>query len=153
MASMLASEGLLVKPVGPRPRQKAVVVAHASLQRAAQQLHSLRLQIGGVFASARPGVVLKANADCQQDDSGTQFALRCAAALLAAVVLQLGGVGGGAAHAFNLASVAEDRLLEFVRQVGVRVDSAVEAVKDVAAQVGSRLGPGFRAQHAVHPPG
>ncbi|KAL4423011.1 hypothetical protein ABPG77_005491 [Micractinium sp. CCAP 211/92] len=131
---MLASEGLLVKPVGPRPRQKAVVIAHASLQRAAQQLHSLRLQIGGVFASARPGVVLKANADCQQDDSGTQFALRRAAALLAAVVLQLGGVGGGAAHAFNLASVAEDRLLEFVRQVGVRVDSAVEAVKDVAAQ-------------------
>ncbi|KAL4451934.1 hypothetical protein ABPG75_007596 [Micractinium tetrahymenae] len=60
--------------------------------------------------------------------------MRCAAALLAAVVLQLGGVGGGTAHAFNLASVAEDRLLEFVRQVGVRVDSAVEAVKDVASQ-------------------
>lgn len=134
MAAMFAGEGLLVKPVGPRSRKKPTSIAQASLHRAAQQLHSLRRQLGRMVVSARPGAAFEGDAEVHHDYSVTQSALRCATALLAAVVLQLGGVGSGAAQAFNLASVAEDRLLEFVRQVGVRVDSAVEAVKDVAAQ-------------------
>lgn len=142
MAAMFAGEGLLVKPVGPRSRKKPTSIAQASLHRAAQQLHSLRQQLGRMVVSARPGAAFEGDAEVHHDYSVTQSALRCATALLAAVVLQLGGVGSGAAQAFNLASVAEDRLLEFVRQVGVRVDSAVEAVKDVAAQVCNRQGLG-----------
>ncbi|PSC70735.1 peptidase S41 family [Micractinium conductrix] len=62
-------------------------------------------------------------------------ALQAAAALLAAVVLQLGAVGGAsAAQTYSLSSVAEDHLLEFVRQMEVRVDSGMEAVKAAAAQ-------------------
>lgn len=67
-------------------------------------------------------------------------ALQAAAALLAAVVLQLGAVGGAsAAQTYSLSSVAEDHLLEFVRQMEVRVDSGMEAVKAAAAQVGGRV--------------
>ncbi|EFN55775.1 hypothetical protein CHLNCDRAFT_145217 [Chlorella variabilis] len=67
-------------------------------------------------------------------------ALRGAAALLAALLLHLGDGGAGGGGSVAQASVAEDRLLEFVRQVEVKVDSAVEAVKDVASQ-GAAEGP------------
>ena len=67
--------------------------------------------------------------------TAVQAALRGAAALLAALLLHLGDGGAGGGGSVAQASVAEDRLLEFVRQVEVKVDSAVEAVKDVASQV------------------
>ena len=70
--------------------------------------------------------------ETQQPGAATQqqhAALHAAVTLLAAACLQLGGAVG-AAQAFNLASVAEDQLLQFVRQVEVRVGSAVEAARD-----------------------
>lgn len=57
-------------------------------------------------------------------------ALRAVAALLAALALHLGG-GPPAAQA----SVAEDALLQLVRQFEARVDSTLGAIKDAAAQV------------------
>lgn len=68
-------------------------------------------------------------------------ALRAAIALLAALLLHLGGPGVPGWPRTARASVAEDKLLEFVRQVEVKVDSAVEAVKDAAAQVGAPMLP------------
>jgi hypothetical protein len=68
-------------------------------------------------------------------------ALRAATALLAALLLHLGGTGVPGLLGAARASVAEDKLLEFVRQVEVKVDSAVGAVKDAAAQVWHLVGP------------
>jgi hypothetical protein len=76
-----------------------------------------------------------------QDDShhqpfdpaaAAQASLRAVLALVAAVLLHL---GGGTVSDAAQASVAEDKLLEFVRQVEVKLDGAVGAVKEAAGQV------------------
>jgi hypothetical protein len=103
------------------------------VQAAFKQLATLQRQLQRHVVAAVPRSPALDRADAQHGaPNAAQSALRAAAALLAAVCLQLGG-GSGAAQAFNLASVAEDRLLEFVRQVELRVDSTLGAVKDAAS--------------------
>ena len=122
----------LLRPTTGRGRRShARFPVHAALRQLSNLQHILREHV----VAARAPTVLHQPGDAQMTPSAAAHsALRAAVALLAAVCLQLGG-GSGAAHAFNLASVAEDKLLEFVRKVEVRVDSALEAVKDVAVQV------------------
>lgn len=64
--------------------------------------------------------------------AAAQASLRAVLALVAAVLLHL---GGGTVSDAAQASVAEDKLLEFVRQVEVKLDGAVGAVKEAAGQV------------------
>jgi hypothetical protein len=115
---------------------------------AARHLAQLQRHVGGHVWGGRLAALPPWGNLRQPDDrlcelsAAFQAALRAAAALVVALLLQLDGLApGGAAQA----SVAEDRLLEFVRQMEVKVDSAVEAVKDAASQVSWPL----RASHAA----
>jgi hypothetical protein len=129
LASMEHLAPAMLRAPGGRHRQAG---PRAHVQAAFRQLATLHRQLQRHVAAAIPPSPALGRADTQQGaPSAAQSALRAAVALLGAVCLQLGG-GAGAAQAFNLASVAEDRLLEFVRQVELRVDSTLGAVKDAA---------------------
>ena len=135
MLFAMAEPGSLLPAVMRSPRGRVRAAAGrsplralcAALQRGAAAAARSRPAPPGVSTAPALQLALQRSAEA---------ALRAAAALAAALALHLGGAQAAQA------SVAEDALLQLVRQVEAKVDGAVGAVRGAASLVSLQAGGG-----------